>query len=385
MDLNVANHGSSVEGFDRPAASLTSSGTPRLIGLDVARAIALVGVVAMNYAGSLVTPGSDRGFWGRVFDPYTGVLSTRFAAAFVVVAGIGITLLTERARVSGNRAEVRRARRRLARRGLLLYAVGFFLDFTWPGTILFYYGAYFLIATMLFRFTTRSLTVIALASGFAATTVSTWSTWRWSRGEPVDWLDVDRVNSLQDLAVRTFLDYTHPVLPWITFVCTGMIIGRHLPTIAAWRRRVLVISVTTTVSLYLVATILDRTSSRNGVIVHHLTSMQTFDRGLVFLLSTLGIAVIAVLVVDSIARRASTNPLVVVFQRAGQLTLSLYLLHVLAFTVVVDWFEWVSGGSLSTALMFAGSFWVIGLSVASWWHHRVGRGPAEIVYRLFGG
>ncbi|MEY3033799.1 MAG: hypothetical protein RLZ86_421 [Actinomycetota bacterium] len=137
----MTTHPSPTDGFDRPAASLTTAGTPRLVGLDVARAVALIGVVAMNYTGALVVPGADRGFWGRVFDPYTGVLSTRFAATFVVVAGVGVALLTERARVEGDPQEITRARLRLARRGLLLYGVGYFLDFTWPGNILFYYGA----------------------------------------------------------------------------------------------------------------------------------------------------------------------------------------------------------------------------------------------------
>lgn len=379
------SHASTFDRFDRPAASLTSSGTPRLIGLDVARAIALVGVVAMNYAGALVVPGSESGFWGRTFDPYTGVLSTRFAATFVVVAGIGVTLLTERARTTDDPREIVRARLRLARRGLLLYGVGYFLDFTWPGTILFFYGAYFVIATLLFRLATRWLVAVAASAGVGASVVSTWSSWRWSRGRPVDWLDVDRVESLSDLLVRTFLDYTHPVLPWIAFLCVGMIIGRHLTTIDTWRRRALCASIVVVGTTYVLATVLDRAGARKGVIVHHLTSMQTYDRGLLYLISTIGIAVIGCLAIDHVARHRSNATLVVVFQRAGQLTLSLYLLHVLVFTVVVDWFGWIGGGSLASALAFAGTFWVVGLAVASWWHHRIGRGPAEIVYRVFGG
>lgn len=376
---------SPADAFDRPAAALTSAGKPRLVGLDVARAVALIGVVAMNYAGSLVFPGTDRGFWGRVFDPYTGVLSTRFAATFVVVAGIGISLLTERARLDDDPQEVTRARLRLARRGLLLYGVGYFLDFTWPGTILFYYGAYFLIAALLVRVATTWLVVIGAGSGIIATSMATWSMWRWDRGEPVTWLNVAEVDSLQDLAVRTFFDYTHPIFPWITFLCTGMIIGRHLGTMSSWRRPVLTVSTAALVIVYAIATILDRTSSRDGVLVKRLTSLQTYDRGLLYLVSTLAIAVIAVVSIVWLAQKFSTNPVVVAFQRAGQLSLSLYLLHILVFTMFVNWFGWIGGGSLSTALLFAGAFWVAGIAVASWWHHRIGRGPAEAIYRIFGG
>ncbi len=371
--------------FDRPAAPPTSSGRPRVIGLDVVRAVALIGVVAMNYVGALIVPGSDRGFWGRVFDPHSGVLSTRFAATFVLVAGIGITLLTDTARTTDDAIEIHRARLRLARRGPLLYVVGFVLDFNWPGTILFYYGAYFLLAAVLFRLATRWLIIIGAAAGVAASSVATWSAWKWNRNEPVTWLGFDRVDSLQDLAVRTFLDYTHPVLPWIAFLCAGMVIGRHLSTFRHWRRSLTVGAVGIVVSVYVLATGLDATSSRNGVIVGHLTSLQTFDRGLLYLASTLGIAILAFVVITSIAERFATTSFVVVLQRAGQLSLSLYLLHVLAFSMVVNWFGWIDRGSLSTALTFAACFWVVGISLASWWQHRIGRGPAEAVYRIFGG
>lgn len=381
----MTTHPSPTDGFDRPAASLTTTGKPRLVGLDVARAVALIGVVAMNYTGALVVPGTDRGFWGRVFDPYTGVLSTRFAATFVVVAGVGVALLTERARVGGDPQEITRARLRLARRGLLLYGVGYFLDFTWPGNILFYYGAYFMIAALLVRVATKWLVVIGASAGIVASAIATWSMWRWDRGDPVRWLNVDEVDSLQDLAVRTFLDYTHPVLPWIAFLCAGMIIGRHLPTMNSWRRPVLVASAGVVVVVYAIVTVLDRTSSRDGVLVKKLTALQTYDRGLLYLVSTLAIAVIAVLSIVWLAQKFAANPVVIAFQRAGQLTLSLYLLHILVFSMFVNWFGWIGGGSLSTALEFAGAFWVIGIAVASWWHHRIGRGPAEALYRIFGG
>ena len=83
------------------------SGPPaeRVIDLDVTRAIALIGVAAMNYHGYLITRGGSVGksTINRFFDPWMGPLSTRFAATFVLVAGMGITLMTNRGRLSGDR------------------------------------------------------------------------------------------------------------------------------------------------------------------------------------------------------------------------------------------------------------------------------------------
>jgi uncharacterized membrane protein YeiB len=70
-------------------------------------------------------------------------------------------------------------------------------------------------------------------------------------------------------------------------------------------------------------------------------------------------------------------------QRAGQLSLTLYLGHVLFFYIVYDWLGWNSG--LGWALLLATLYWVLAIVVGSWWHHRIGAGPAERLYRLLGG
>ena len=52
----------------------------RYVGPDVVRALALIGVVLMNYHGYLILLGGRNDhstMWGRFFDPWTGPLSTR--------------------------------------------------------------------------------------------------------------------------------------------------------------------------------------------------------------------------------------------------------------------------------------------------------------------
>ena len=69
----------------------------RLIELDVLLAVAQIGVCVMNYHGYLLNRSGDQaatGFFDRVFDPWQGPLSTRFAAVFVTVAGMGVALMS---------------------------------------------------------------------------------------------------------------------------------------------------------------------------------------------------------------------------------------------------------------------------------------------------
>ena len=82
------------------------SAARRKPGPDVVRAIALIGVVVMNYHGYLIIRGAvpGTGAVSDFFNPWNGPLSTRFAATFVLVAGVGVTLLTRRAHHDPERA-----------------------------------------------------------------------------------------------------------------------------------------------------------------------------------------------------------------------------------------------------------------------------------------
>ena len=72
-------------------------------------------------------------------------------------------------------------------------------------------------------------------------------------------------------------------------------------------------------------------------------------------------------------------------RRAGQMTLSLYLGHVVVYYVLFRWWTLVEPHGLHTAIIVSTGYWVGGVGVASLWTRRFGKGPAERVYRAVGG
>jgi uncharacterized membrane protein YeiB len=114
-----------------------------------------------------------------------------------------------------------------------------------------------------------------------------------------------------------------------------------------------------------------------------LLSIDPFDRGLVYVTSALGTALLAYAGIDWLADRypVATDPL----RRAGQMTLTLYVIHVLVFNLVVDWLGWVEPAGIDVALSFALGFWTLGIAAAVAWNRRFGTGPAERIYRALGG
>ncbi len=358
----------------------------RLPGPDVTRAVALIGVVVMNYHGFLnggaaaAQPGD--GFAVRLFDPWRGVLGTRFAATFMLVAGVGVTLMTARSRASGDRRAMSDDRWRLARRGLVLYAGGFLLAWIWPGTILFYYGAAFVVAALVCTWRSWALVLLGAASALAAAGVAWWATWRTTQGRPPAWLlspgTLER-RSPRGLLFDTFVNGTHPLLPWLAFLCAGMVLGRVLPRLAAVPTAAVALGVTALT--YLVSHLATREA---GPLARVVLSTRPFDRGLLYTLGTLGTAVAAFCLLTAVAQRWPVAPPVRALGAAGRLSLSIYLAHVFVFRLLVDVADAVPVG-LGQALGLAATFWVVAVAVAAWWDRFVGMGPAERLYRRLGG
>jgi len=343
----------------------------RLPGPDVVRAVAMIGVVVMNYHGYLILRGGPRGddALDRFFDPWSGPLATRFAATFVLTAGVGVTLFTRGA--LGHPNIVRSRRWSLIRRGLVLYGFGLWFDTIWPGTILPFYGAMFVIAAGLFTLRTGWIVATGLFAALAGAGIAWWGFERRLAGHDTGWLFSPRGSP------RALL--LDPLLPWLAFFCAGIVLGRLLRT-DWWRSAALMAGFL----LFGLGSLISGAVGRSprAIIV---ASTHPFDRGLLYTASALGTALIAFATISWLADRFVDTVPIEVLRHAGAMTLTLYIAHGLVFNLVVDWLGWIEPGGLARALAFAAVYWAIAITAAWWWHERHGIGPAEWVYRQIGG
>ena len=253
--------------------------TARRPGLDVTRTVALVGVVLMNYIGYLVTAAPPVGddVIDRFLDPFEGPLATRFAATFTLVAGVGVTLFTERA--TGDAAAMSARRWILVRRGLVLYGGGLLLDMVWPGTILVYYGAMFVVGAVVCTWRTRWVVVTGVAAAVAGAAIAWWGLERRLDGHETGWLFAPGPDSPRGLVVDLFLNGTHPLLPWLAFFCGGIVLGRGLDR-PGWQQRVVAIGT----GLFAAATVIGAAIGDGDRA--DLTSTDPYSRSVVYTAST---------------------------------------------------------------------------------------------------
>ena len=358
-----------------------SSASKRFIELDVVRAIALIGVCVMNYHGYLINEGAKfrpTNFVERVFDPWNGPLSTRFAATFVTVAGMGITLLTRRSRASGDRRAISANRWTLIRRGVLLYGFGFVLNWIWDGTILFFYGAFFVVGAFLFMLRSRWLVAIGTSAALAAAGIQWWALDQRTNGHDTSWLlggDAASNRSPRDLLLDTFVRGTHPLLPWLVFLCMGLVLARMMPFTTRRRMELAAVGACCLTLGYL---------AHNSVGWHPLlASTGPFDRGVFFTLTAVGSSLLAVSLVGWLVEATADAFVTTAVAAAGRTTLTLYVGHVLVFNLLVHWLGWVAPGALGTALVFASIYWLVAVAAGVVIQRRWGIGPLEWVYRKF--
>lgn len=360
----------------------------RLPSLDVTRAVAMFGVVVLNYHGYLNprqwTQPLDQSFWEAFFNPLTGILTTRFAATFVFVAGIGVSLFL----ASAQRDPQALASRRLVlfRRGAFLFGLGSMLEWVWPGTIIFFYGAYFMLVAALATWRTRTLVwSIVIITALSALLAG----WRFDRGrlgESTSWLS-PKLDSPRNLLIRVFVDYTHPVFPWFAFLLAGMILGRNIDRLDSLRRPLITFGVVALAGAHLARHALwpNLLIDRGDVVMRVLVSTDPYDRPVLYVVSALATAVIAFVMVSYFVDSRASSPVIVFLGSVGRFSLTIYVLHILFFNFIVDWLGVGREGGLSVALGLAMIFYAFAMIFAGWWSRLFGMGPVERVYRRIGG
>ena len=375
----------------------------RFASLDVARTVALFGIIVLNYHGYLnfqstgatTTPSIFERWW----HPFEGALANPFPVGFVMVAGMGVALLMQDvARANSHRDvnEIARtrteARWRLARRGLFLSTLGYGIEWVWAGTILPYYGAYFVVASIIAIWSARKLIALAVISTFGAAIIEWWRLEQSFDGNLTTWLSPSTPSTPRDLMIRLFIDYTHPLFPWLAFFITGILLGRKYHDIVRIRSKLLIIALGTAALSYITNAIVNslvRDDADNGVrsalVWRHLVSTRPFDRSVLYVLASLGVVVTVFLIITILCERFKGSFGVRIAQTTGQLTLTIYLAHIFIYNFVVNQVGLVQPTGLDTAMTMSIVVFVVAVIWANWWSPLFGRGPAERLYRRFGG
>jgi len=361
----------------------------RVPGVDVARGLALLGMMSVHIFPAIRQDGSVH--------PAYSIAAGRSAALFAVLAGVGLALASGGQnkhvgwQLHASRSGV------LARAGLLL-VLGLFLGEvnSPPLVILAYYGLLFVVAIPFLGLSARALAVLAVVSAIVAPVLSHLARMH---------LDVAPIGEPAgtQLVAQLLLTGTYPVVPWATYLFVGLALGRlDLSRQATALRLVVGGAALAVAAKVLSSTLLDAAGG-----VDRLQASVPADPGYAFLRQDLGRRLEAGLLgttpttdwrwllisaphssttldlVHTSATAAGVLGLCLLVTRyapkwlyfplaaAGSMTLTLYTVHVLA----------LANGSPLLLTDNRLHLWlghvVTVLVVATFWRAKVGRGPLE--------
>ncbi|WP_428843898.1 DUF418 domain-containing protein [Streptomyces griseorubiginosus] len=201
-----------------PASTDPSMG--RLVGVDLARALAVFGMYVVHIGPPLSATHGVAGWIRYMADGHSSVL-------FATLAGFSLMLLAGRREPKTGLAG-RQARTRIAIRAVILLALGTVMAIEYGGVIILgFYGVYFLLALPLVRLRARTLAIIAAAVALVAPQLAYVLS---SLLTPSVQQSINSYDPLRHLSEVGVLDLLltgfYPALTWMSFVIAGMALGR---------------------------------------------------------------------------------------------------------------------------------------------------------------
>lgn len=355
----------------------------RILGIDMARSIAIFLMVIENYKNAMEAHGDGPGWLVWFFAHMEG----RAAPAFVTLMGAGLALLAQKALDADASASKWDSRQRVVKRGIFLVALGVFHYQLWPGDILHFYGFYMaLCALLLLRPSWMSLVA---AGGIMLVAYVINQTFNNETGWENGYIWYNGYLTPSGFVRNTFLNGYHPVFPWTAYALVGMWFAQRPIYERQGRRRYLLI--------FLPITLLSESAiSFPGFIgfFHHAnTGVALLDGLLRFLvihppllimLARELVAISMILVCLELADQFRSSRVIAALASTGRMSLTHYLAH--TFLVLGPMFLLgVLQQSRLTSFLISCGFFAAAVTFSVLYSKRFALGPLEAVMRRVAG
>jgi uncharacterized membrane protein YeiB len=333
----------------------------RLIGLDIARAIAIAGMIMVHFGPNRV-PDSTA---GMVYETSHG----RASILFVFLAGIGITFLTTRRTSQGIPAVVD-----LMIRALILLPLGLWLQDVEHGVlvILQFYALYFLFAVLIVGLSTRTLIGVFaafLVLGPIIRDALEISYVEWFVSSPPS-LATPFSDIVRDLLISGY----YPLITWGAPLTLGIIVGRLPLRDSIFRLGMIVAGVILSIGSTVAARTLD--FATNGQIAP-LLSEEPHSQSHVWMVDAIGVSLVIVGI--SLIAGDRLPRLMWPLAATGQLALTIYVAHL----VLLDRYtELLRRDTVGEAATVVAIFVAIVMIVATAWRAFAPVGPLEALFRI---
>lgn len=351
----------------------------RIIGIDVARALSVIGMIIVNFK---IVIGENGDNWLKNF---VHLFDGKSAATFVVLAGIGLALMTNSAVRNQDQEKLKISRKRIVKRAVFLFVIGLSYISIWQADILHFYGIYMLLTLLFITGKSKQVligaVVLILIYPFLLLLCNYETGWNFTMLEYTDFWTFE--GFLRNLFYNGF----HPIIPWTAFMLVGLWFGRQDLNNKKFVKKTFLISLFAFMLIQFVssASILI-ISEGNSKVIEDLTPILGTDPMPpmpIYMLNGIFIALAVISACIIIAGRFENSKIISALNKTGQLALTFYVAHVIIGIGVVETIDPSKLGNYSIefsvgyALIFS---LFCSLFAVIWLRHKKS-GPLEWVMR----
>ncbi len=295
----------------------------RIIGIDISRALAIFGMIIVNYRYSL---GAFAG--NNVLNGISDFLLGKAAATFVVLSGIGIILLTNKSRSFNSK---KKNKLLLLKRALFFFIIGSVNLFFWPGDILRNYGVFFAIA-LFFIYVKKEKLIYAFFVTIIIFLISlVW--FDYSKDWDSNYVSYLGLYELKGFFKSLLINGRYPVIPWIAFVFWGMFLGLSDLQNKSNLRKILIYSSVIFVVTQILSFLLKNHYTLFGANITQekatmLFGTQSVPPNLFYLFTGASFASIVIVLCIILGEYFHNNFIINFMAKTGQCSLTLYIAHI---------------------------------------------------------
>jgi len=351
----------------------------RIIGIDVARALAVIGMIIVNFK---VVFGENGSNWVKTF---ASIFDGKAAATFVVLAGIGIALMTNSAIKNNDKVKLNIARNRIAKRALFLFIVGISYISIWPADILHFYAIYMAITILLLTSKEKTVVISALTLIVAYPLLLTF--WNYETGWNFETLDYQDFWTLNGFIRNLFFNGFHPVIPWTAFILFGYWFGKQDLHNDKFIKKVFWISAITFIFIqtlsYLSIAFLSEGNQAAAKELMEILGTNPMPPLPIYMFNGISIAFAIITACILIAKRFENNKIIDALNKTGQLALTFYVAHVIIGMGIVEAIYPTRMGkfSIQFSIVYALVFSIFCIIFALIWRKHKKAGPLEWIMR----
>ncbi|WP_298424584.1 DUF418 domain-containing protein [uncultured Kordia sp.] len=351
----------------------------RIIGIDVARALAIMGMILVNFK---MIFGQDGNYW---LQSIVSIFEGKAAALFVILAGIGIAFMTNKAINTNDEIKLRLARIKIIKRARLLFILGLSFIIIWPADILHFYGIYMLFTLLFLKGKTHQIILGIL--GFLLCYPVLMFFIEYDTGwnfKDYSYTDFWTINGfIRNLFYNGF----HPVIPWTSFMLLGLWFGRQDLNNEKFIKKTFFVSILIVIGMQLFSKILiSILSGGNETIVTELAPVlgtSPMPPLPIYMVSSSSVALCVICSCIWFAKRMQRGLVIKVLQSTGQLALTFYVAHVIIGIGAVELISTTELGmfSIEFSFIYAIIFSILCMVFAIIWTRYNKQGPLEWVLR----